>query len=325
MESLETSVFLNPKIIYASMLHMNVFILIALALFPLLAYLRVLLSATDAITRKGVGDAYRDFFMSAYLFILYVFLGSFLFALMPILREGFALFGGAEGVHAVFVDLWERIDQNEQHEVSRGVFMEALSALGAIPGFIGTSVGYALYHLVSVVYRFFLGILEVLLALYIVAQYAMGFIAIPSKLGGRLLDRSEAWFKSTYFLFLFFFFETIILHLVAVLARHTSGNLIDHTAGELWLSRTSWYGYASLYMVLVILGKIIAAIMANSYANGHSAGNAFSAGLATATAAGYALSAKAGKTGMEALPKQGGNRLQDQVARRIADRLRGNA
>ena len=69
------SYIVSHDVIYDAMLKMNVFAVNAFALFPLLAYIRVILASTDVITQKGIGSAYRDFFMSGFMFILYVFMG----------------------------------------------------------------------------------------------------------------------------------------------------------------------------------------------------------------------------------------------------------
>lgn len=324
-----SSSIVNHEVIYDAMLKMNVFAVIAFALFPLLAYIRTILASTDVITQKGIGSAYRDFFMSGFMFILYVFMGFFIFMLMPVMREGFSLFGGVEAIHENFVELYNRIDMNaDNEETYRGFWKEAFSIVGMIPGFIGTSTGYVVYHIVSVVYRFSLSLMEVILAIYIVVQYALGFIAIASKTGGRLLDISEAWFKSTFFVFIFIFIETIILHLIALVSDYSLGSIIDTLGGETLLAQYHWYYYGSFYMVLILIGKVIAAIMANSYANGFSAGNAVVSGFSVSTIIGTLIpkslfsNREHFKNAIPDLEK--GQRRRDNFGRSIANKIRGN-
>ncbi len=323
------SLIVSHEVIYEAMLKMNIFAVVALALFPLLAYIRALLASTDVITQKGIGSAYRDFFMSGFMFMLYVFMGSFVFMLMPVMREGFSLFGGVEAIHENFIELWQRIDTHEQaEEAYRGWKEELLSTVGFLPGFIGTSVGYLAYHVVSFIYRFALSLMEVILAIYIVVQYALGFIAIASKTGGRLLDFSEAWFKSTVFVFIFIFIETIILHLIAVVSDYSVGRVIDTLGGESFLAMSNWYTYATFYMVLILIGKVVAAIMANSYANGFSAGNAVVSGFSFSTILGTLIpkTVMPSKERLEAATPnlKDGQRWRDNFSRSIAEKIRGN-
>lgn len=314
------SYIVSHDVIYDAMLKMNVFAVIAFALFPLLAYIRVILASTDVITQKGIGSAYRDFFMSGFMFILYVFMGFFIFMLMPVMREGFSLFGGVEAIHENFVELWQRIDVNQEENDLRMGWLGELGIL--LGGFVGTTLGYVAYHIVSVAYRFALSLMEVILAIYIVVQYALGFIAIASKTGGRLLDFSEAWFKSTVFVFIFIFIETIILHLIAVISDYSVGNIIDGLGGETLLAKSNWYLYATFYMVLILIGKVIAAIMANSYANGFSAGNAVVSGFSVSTVIGTFIPKSilpGKKTLEEATPDlKNGQRWRDNLTRRAA-------
>lgn len=324
-----SSTLLNYHVIYDAMLKMNVFAVIAFALFPLLAYIRTILASTDVITQKGIGSAYRDFFMSGFMFVMYVFMGSFIFMLMPVMREGFSLFGGVDAIHENFVELYNKIDMHADNEKTyRGFWKETFSVIGMVPGFIGTSTGYAVYHIVSVIYRFSLSLMEVILAIYIVVQYALGFIAIASKAGGRMLDISEAWFKSTIFVFIFIFIETIILHLIALVSEYSVGSIIDTLGGETLLARYHWYYYGCFYMVLILIGKVIAAIMANSYANGFSAGNAVVSGFSVATIVGTLVPKSLFSNRQhvkDAIPNlEKGQRRRDNFGRMVANRIRGN-
>ncbi len=327
------SILIDYSLIYQALLSMNIFAVLAIALFPLLAYVRVLLASSDVITRKGIGDAYRDFFVSGKMFILYVMMGSVIFLIMPILRDGFSTFGGVDNIHKQFLALWEYVDNNKEADDITSVLGNVFSwTLGLFSGVVGTAAGFVLYHIVSIAYRLALHLMEVFLATYIVVQYAMGFIAIASKAGGRLLDVSDTWFKSTYAVFLFILFETIILHLIGLVGEAGLRNTLNSINGETLMSKTNWYIHASLYMVLILMGKVMAIGMAANYSNGYSSASALSTMFSISTVIGFLIprkfmpgskNAKSEQDDKNTLPQSNGNRTRDKAFRTLVNRIMG--
>lgn len=316
----------NYELVYQLIGQFNAFILIGLAFIPLFGYIRMIAAASDVTVSKGIGAAYRDFYMGGKIFILYIFFGGFAFWFLYEMRQGFAFFGGVEGIHANFVELKTQM----LHEKRSGVLdhlvyglSDIFSGLNILPG------SYLIYKATSSFYKVVLHMFEFILAVYIVMNYAAGFYAMASKVGGRLVDVSEAWVKTFNMIVLYILFETIGMYL---LKKTSDAGLTEIKAaygGTISLSLTAYYLYASVYMIMILIFKVMAASMANSYANGYSAGDAMVRSMNTsmifATLPVVMMSTFMGSKAVKGLKSilpdtQEGNRKRDMLARGFVDK-----